>query len=283
MGERTVLISGASTGIGRATALRLAGRGLDVLAGVRRAEDGEALEREAPGRIRPVILDVADQATIVSTAETVRETAAGRGLAGLVNNAGITVQGPLEYLAIDDLRRQLEVNVVGHVAVTQAMLPFLRAARGRIVNVGSVGGRISRPFIAPYNASKFAIRAITDSLRKELRPWGIEVVLVEPGAIATPIWDKGEAAGREVVGGLPPEGRERYGESIESMTRFALKTGRKGLPPEAAAEVVERALTADRPRTRYLLGRDARAQVVLNALLPDRWSDALEARVLGIR
>jgi NAD(P)-dependent dehydrogenase (short-subunit alcohol dehydrogenase family) len=280
MASRAVLISGASTGIGRATAVRLAGAGWDVFAGVRKAEDGEAVRGESPDRIQPVILDVTDAATIEAAAATVREAVGDRGLAGLVNNAGITVQGPLEFLRIEDLRRQLEVNVVGQVAVTQAVMPDIRKATGRIVNMSSVGGRVAHPFLGPYNASKFAIEAITDSMRKELRPWGIHVIVVEPGSMATEIWDKGARGVQEQRDRLGERGREFYGEVLEKFREVAVKTGERGKPPDAVAKVVEKALTAKRPRTRYLVGPDAMAQVALSTVLPDRAFDAVEAKYL---
>lgn len=278
MAPRTVLISGASTGIGRATAVRLANAGWDVFAGVRKAEDGESVRGESPERIRPVILDVTDQATIESTAAAVREGVGDRGLDGLVNNAGITVQGPLEFVPIEDLRKQLEVNVVGQVAVTQAVMPEIRAATGRIVNMGSVGGRVSHPYIGPYHASKWAIEAITDAQRKELRRWGIHAVVVEPGTMKTEIWDKGVSAAPDLLERLGPRARELYGEVLEKLRVMAIQAGEHGAPPDTVAKVVEKALTAKRPRTRYLVGRDAVIQVALDRVLPDRAIDALEAR-----
>ena len=280
MAPRTVLISGCSTGIGRASAVRLARAGWDVLAGVRREEHGAEVRREAPDRIRPVILDVTDTATIDATAAAVHEAVGDRGLHGLVNNAGITVQGPLEFLPVDDLRRQLEVNVVGQIALTQAVMPEIRAATGRIVNMGSVGGRVAHPFIGPYHASKFAIEALTDAMRKELRPWGIHVVVIEPGSMATEIWDKGQAGAQQVRDTIGERGRDLYGDALEKVSKVAAKTGERGASPDKVAKVVERALTSSRPRTRYLVGADARAQVVLNTILPDRAFDAVEARYL---
>jgi NAD(P)-dependent dehydrogenase (short-subunit alcohol dehydrogenase family) len=277
-----VVISGASTGIGRACAVRMAERGFDVFAGVRKPEDGQSLHEESPDRIQPVILDVTDQATIDATAATVREAVGDRGLAGLVNNAGITVQGPLEFVPIDDLRRQLEVNVVGQVALTQAVLPLLRTAKGRIVNVTSVGGRVAHAFLGPYAASKFAMEAITDSLRRELRRWDIHVCAVEPGSIKTEIWRKGEETADEMLEQLGPEGRELYGEQLQNLRKFAQRLGERGDPPEAVADKVEHALTASRPHTRYLIGREAKAQVALTAVLPDKGFDAIEARMLGL-
>jgi NAD(P)-dependent dehydrogenase (short-subunit alcohol dehydrogenase family) len=251
-----------------------------VIAGVRKEADAESVRAESPDRITPVILDVTDADTIASTAEAVRAAVGGRGLAGLVNNAGVTIQGPLEFLPIDDLRRQLEVNVTGQIAVTQAVMPEIRAATGRIVNMGSVGGRVAHPFIGPYHASKFAIEALTDSLRKELRPWGIHVVVVEPGSMATEIWDKGAGGADELLEKVGPRGRELYGTMLEKLRDVAVKTGERGGSPDTVAKVVEKALTTSRPRPRYLVGPDAIAQVTLNRLLPARVFDAVEARYL---
>ena len=280
MADRTALISGASTGIGRASAVRLANAGWDVYAGVRKKADGESVRAESPDRITPVILDVTDAGTIDSAAKTVRAAVGSSGLHGLVNNAGITVQGPLEFLPIDELRRQFEVNVIGQVALTQAVMPEIRAATGRIVNMGSVGGRVAHPFVGPYNASKFAIEAITDSMRKELRPWNIHVIVIEPGSMATEIWDKGARTADDLLEKIGPRGRELYGGLLEKLREVARKTGERGGSPDKVASVVETALTSDRPRTRYLVGPDAKAQVVLSTLLPDRAFDALEARFL---
>jgi NAD(P)-dependent dehydrogenase (short-subunit alcohol dehydrogenase family) len=204
------------------------------------------------------------------------EAAAPGGLAGLVNNAGLAVAAPVEFLPSDELRRQLEVNVVGQVAVTRAALPLLRRAQGRIVNMGSIGGRIAMPFIGPYSASKFALRAITDSLRLELRPWGLHVVLIEPGAIATPIWATAIEAGDALRARLPAAATERYGAALDAARRRAAANTTGGLPPEAVAEVVLTALTTAHPRPRYLVGRDARIAAVVERL-PDRLRDRLIA------
>ena len=280
MAPRTVLITGASTGIGRATAVRLANAGWDVFAGVRKVEDAESVRAESPDRIHPVILDVTDPATIEAAAATVREQVGSHGLTGLVNNAGISLAGPLEFLPLDELRRQLEVNVVGQVAVTQAVMPEIRTATGRIVNVGSIGGRIARPLLGPYNASKFAITAISESLRKELRPWGIHVVVVEPGSVKTEIWDKGEQGIDGIAAAIGPRGMELYGELIERIRNVARKTGERGVSADAAAEVIETALTSDRPRSRYLVGIDAKGQAAFRRFLPDRVFDAVEGKVI---
>ncbi|MEK7693262.1 MAG: SDR family oxidoreductase, partial [Chloroflexota bacterium] len=186
---RSVVITGASTGIGEACALHLDALGWRVFAGVRKGADGEALQRKASARLIPVRIDVTDQASIASACDAVAQELGARGLDGLVNNAGIAVAAPLEFVPIDDLRRQLEINVIGQIAVTQAFLALIRTARGRIVNIGSVSGKLATPFTGPYSASKFAMEALTDALRIELRPWKIEVSIVEPGSIATPIWE----------------------------------------------------------------------------------------------
>lgn len=204
----------------------------------------------------------------------------GAGLAGLVNNAGIGIGAPIEFLDLDELRRQLEVNVVSVVAVTQAFLPALRRARGRLVNVGSIGGRISQPIGAPYNASKFALEAISESERMELAPWGIEVSLIEPGAIATAIWGKTESYAGTMIGTLPPAAHELYGEAIRATLAILDHQQRVAIPPAATSRAIHHALTAARPKTRYLVGNDARLQALLARFLPDRWRDALIVRFM---
>lgn len=270
----TVVVTGASTGIGEACALQLDRLGFSVLAGVRRDEDGEKLQAQATRRLKAIKLDITNSEQVREAAETVDKEADGR-LAGLVNNAGILVAGPLEFIPIDEVRRQMEVNVVGQVAITQALLPALRSARGRIVNIGSVSGRLSAPFSGPYSASKFAMEALTDALRVELQPWNIHVSLVEPGNIATPIWQKGIAEGRTLRTGLPQEAEELYGAEIDLMFRYAEEMDRRGIPPDRVADVVTHALTARRPKTRYLVGNDAKMQAVVARMIPDRLRDRL--------
>ncbi|MEJ1230937.1 MAG: SDR family NAD(P)-dependent oxidoreductase [Galbitalea sp.] len=275
MSQGFVLVTGASTGIGRATALLLDGRGFGVFAGVRRAEDAENLRTAASERLVPVILDVSDADQIATAARLVADAVGSAGLAGLVNNAGIAAAAPLEFVPIDDFRRQLEVNVVGQLAVTQALMPLLRVARGRIVNITSIGGLIAGPILGPYHASKFALEAMTDTLRVELRPWGIEVVAIEPGEIATPIWTTSSAASDRMLSGVLEEVTELYGPSILRAQQTARSATRHGLDPARVAETVERALTARRPRTRYPVGADARIGSAIIARLPDRLRDRL--------
>ncbi len=279
-GDRgAVLITGSSTGIGLACALRLDRAGFRVFAGVRKAEDGEAVRAQASERLEPVLCDVTDSGQIAAAAERLREATGGR-LAGLVNNAGVVVPGPIEGIRIDELRRQLEVNVVGQVAVTQALLSMVRAARGRVLFMSSVGGRGGLPFLSAYNASKAAISSIGDSLRQEMRPFGVEVSIIEPGAIATPFWDKGEAEVPETLAALGDELIELYGERLEQARALSAKTGSRGQPPETVAEAVEHALTAARPKARYLVGLDAKVQGTAMNLLPSRLFDRVVEREL---
>jgi NAD(P)-dependent dehydrogenase (short-subunit alcohol dehydrogenase family) len=278
-----VVITGASTGIGRATALELDRLGFRVFAGVRKDSDAESVRGEGSERLEPLTIDVADEASIAAAAGTVAERIGDAGLAGLVNNAGIVVAGPLEGLPLDGLRRQLEVNVVGQVAVTQAFMPALRAARGRIVLMSSVGGRISIPFMSPYHVSKWGLEAIGDALRLELKPWGMHVVIVEPGAIATPFWQKGQDTANEVEGQMDPEVRDLYAEQIEAVRGAARKSETEGIPPERVAEVVAEALTSARPKTRYLVGRDAKLNARIRKIVPDRVFDRLISRELGLK
>ena len=279
-----VLITGASTGIGRAVALRLDREGWRVFAGVRKPEDGEALKAAATsGRLVPLIIDVTDADTITRAREEVDEAIGStRGLNGLVNNAGIGVGGPVEFVELDEWRRQLEVNVIGQVAVTQAFLPQLRAGKGRIVNIGSVGGLLANPFLAPYCSSKFAMEAITDSLRVELRKWGMWVAIIEPGSIATPIWEKADSHYAEALAALPPEGRELYGRDVEAFAKAFLKVGTRAMPAEAVADTVLHALTAKKPKPRYVIGREAKVRLALSRILPARAMDAITSRVVGI-
>ena len=220
-----VLVTGASTGIGAACALGLDRLGMRVFAGVRRATDGAALQRQASPLLTAVAIDVTDVNSIAGAARTITAVMGDAGLAGLVNNAGIVVPGPLEFLPLADLRRQLEINVVGQIAVTQAMLPLLRAARGRIVNMGSIGGRMATPFVGAYAASKFALEALTDALRVEVRPWRIGVSIIEPGAIATPIWQKSAREGERLREAMPAEAMRLYGQALEALRKGVARAG----------------------------------------------------------
>ncbi len=279
---RSVLITGASTGIGEACAVYLAGRGWRVFAGVRRVEDGDALVRKAGEAVMPVLLDVTKPEWIEKAVSAVRERVGSTGLHGLVNNAGIVVAGPLEFLPIQEVERQLQVNVIGVVAVTQAFLPLLRMAHGRIVLMGSNSGFWCEPFVAPYGASKFALEAIADSLRVELYPWGMEVALVQPGMIRTPIWEKSRAAAEGLHAKLSPECAELYAKPMESMRTLIDTAPKLAIPPERVARAVTHALEARRPKTRYPVGLDSRVQSFLRHVLPDRLRDRINRWVMHL-
>jgi len=278
-GRGAVVVTGASSGIGEACARRLAGLGFHVFAGVRKQEDGERLQREIGG-VNPLMIDVVDADSIARAAEIVRESIGDAGLAGLVNNAGVAVPAPIEHQPIEDFRRQLEVNLIGQVAVTQAFLPQLRAARGRIVNMSSIGGKVAVPLLGAYAASKFGMEGFSDSLRRELRPWGIQVAVIEPGTIATPIWDKGIASGDELQASMSEQAKQDYGPLIATVRTASEQGAKTGLPPDAVAKDVAHALTAKRPRTRYLVGREAKSRALLARIAGDRAIDAGVARVM---
>lgn len=273
-----VLVTGASTGIGEYCALDLARRGFQVFAGVRRSEDGEALKSKAEGELEALILDVTNQGTIDAARGRIEEKTGERGMVGIVNNAGIVVAGPMEFVPLDELRKQLEVNVVGQVAVTQAFLPLLRRSHGRVVNMGSIGGRMAVPFTGCYALSKFAIEGFSDALRMELKPWGIHVVLIEPGAVKTPIWSKSKESGTSLRARMPADAEGLYGKQLDQLIRVASRMEKQGVDPSAVADAVMAALTSPNPKTRYVVGREAKAQAIISRLLPDRMKDSL---VLG--
>ena len=272
----SVLVTGASTGIGEATARRLKRAGWEVFAAARKDADLERLRGEG---LTPVKLDVTDADSIAAAKAELGK----RGLQGLVNNAGVAVSGPMEFLPLDELRQQLEVNLVGQVAVIQAFLPNVREATGRIVNVSSIGGKIALPLVGPYAASKFGLEAVSDSLRRELRPWGIHVSLIEPGAVTTPIWDRGRETADRLEAAMGEEARSRYGKLAARIRAETEKIPERGVEPDEVAKAIEQALTAGRPKLRYVVGRDARVRLKIKALVGDRRFDALIARTLDWR
>jgi NAD(P)-dependent dehydrogenase (short-subunit alcohol dehydrogenase family) len=282
MAEGAFVVTGASTGIGRATALRLARAGGRVFAGVRKEADAESLRAEGLASLEPIFLDVGNGASIEAAAKHVADALGGEGLAGLVNNAGINMGGPLEFVDLDGLREVFEVNTVGQIAVTQAFLPLLRAAQGRIVFVTSIGGKVSGPIIGPYTASKHALEALGDALRVELAPWGLHVAIVEPGAIATEIFGKARQRKSEMIVEMSEEARRHYEGMADAVVDSFSKMEKQALPPDKVAEVIEHALTAARPKTRYLVGVDAKAQAAMGWLLPDRLFDFVKARMFGV-
>jgi NAD(P)-dependent dehydrogenase (short-subunit alcohol dehydrogenase family) len=276
---RTALVTGASSGIGRATVRRLDGAGWKVFAGVRKEEDAAALRAEGSERLEPLMLDVLDAEAIAAAGE--RVGAEPGGLDGLVDNAGAAVAGPLEALPIEDFRRQIELNLTAQLAVTQAMLPAIRVARGRIVLISSMGGRVALPMTGAYHAAKFGLEGLGDSLRQELAPWGIKVVLVEPGSIDTPIWSSGEEDAQRTLSKAPPRVHELYGAMVERYRQVVRDTAERGIPPEKVAARIEHALEARHPRARYLVGLDAQVMARLGPLLPTPVFDRLIARAMA--
>lgn len=280
-----VLVTGAFSGIGRATALRLARAGFHVLAGMHHEHHMGALAAAGPGRITPLRMDITDSGHLEKAAGDAAELldeGAGDRLVGLVNNAGISVTGPMETVPLDSVRRQFEVNLMGQIAVTQTFLPLLRRGAGRIVNIGSVGGWVTMPFGGPLCGSKHAFRSVNDAMRMELGPTGIKVVLIEPGAINTPAVDELEAGIEPSIEKWPREQRERYAQAYRTWSEHAVRNERAGAGPEVVADAVLKALTAARPRTRYPVGPLSRPLGLLARTLPNPVFDPLRMRVLGL-
>jgi NAD(P)-dependent dehydrogenase (short-subunit alcohol dehydrogenase family) len=277
-----VVITGASTGIGRASALALAAAGYRVFAGVRRTVDGDYLQASATGLITPVLIDVTDPLSIAAAAREITAAVGSDGLAGLVDNAGIGTLWPMEAVPLGELRHEYEVNVLGQVAVIQAFLPLLRLGAGRIINIGSIGDRLMLPFAGPLNSSKQAFAAITEALRMELRSSGIGVVLIEPASIHTEAVEKVAAAADRVLDELEGTAGARYLVPYQTMTRRGLTRERNGSSPDVVARTVLRALTVQRPRSRYLVGKDARRLAFLARWLPDPIFDRLRLKALGL-
>ena len=277
-----ILVTGASTGIGRACALRMDSMGHRVFAGVRKEADASSLREAGSELLTPVMLDVTNTEQIEAVAKTIGDALGDAPLMGLVNNAGIGVGGALEFVPMEDLRWQFEVNVFGQVAVSQAMIPLMRRGdAGRIVNVGSIAGKVTTPFMGPYCASKHALESISDAMRMELRPWNIWCCIVEPGQIQTPIWNKAKESGRDMQDKLPPEAKELYDKGIAAVEK-AIDAGSKiNVPAEKVAESVEHALTSQRPKTRYLVGKDASAANFLRWFLSDNAFENILRKVQG--
>jgi NAD(P)-dependent dehydrogenase (short-subunit alcohol dehydrogenase family) len=281
--ELSVVITGVSTGIGLATARVLASHGVHVFGSVRKPGDADRVRAELGDRFTPLLFDVTDVDAIQATVPVVAERLAGETLFGLVNNAGIAVGGPLIHQPLDEVRRHLEVNTIGVLATVQAFAPLLGTDRtrsgkpGRIVNISSVAGRISAPFLGAYAASKRALEGMSHSLRRELLLYGIDVVIINPGSVATPIWDKAEVN--------TPSRYEStdYAPFLWRFLNAALKSGRNGLPAQVVGQVVWTALTADRPRTSYPVVRRRLTNWEIPLALPARLIDRLIAKRLGFR
>jgi len=274
-----IVVTGASTGIGRACTLDLAQRGFQVFAGVRQESAGTSLVEEAGALVTPLTLDITDEEQVRHALQVVEDSLQDRPLVGLVNNAGITVHGPLEFVPAEDLRHQLEVNVVAQLTVTQAFLPLLRASRGRVVLMGSVSGLLAVPGFGPYCMSKYALEAMADVFRLELSPWEIHVALIEPGSIDTPIWEKGFSHWGHFEQTAPRAMQELYADQIQSVRGMAKHSQRGAQPAQVVADAVAHALTSSRPRSRYLVGGRAGQQRLLSKL-PDSWRDRLLRKMM---
>ncbi|MEV8631281.1 SDR family oxidoreductase [Streptosporangium sp. NPDC051023] len=273
--EEYVVVTGASTGIGAASAHELARLGFHVLAGVRRDRDADALR--APG-VEPVILDITESRHIADLAA--RVSAQAGALRALVNNAAVSVNAPVETLPLAEWRRLFEVNLFGHVAVTQALLPALLRHAGRVVNVSSVGGKVAMATFGPYAGTKFALEAVSDALRREVAPLGVRVVVVEPGGIRTEMADRGIATTSRLAEAMTPQQKARYGALVQAVVSLTAAGTAGGRSPEDAARVIAKAVTASRPKTRYTIGRDAALLTRLARILPDRMLDRVAAAAL---
>lgn len=278
-----VVVTGVSTGIGWAITKTLTQRGFHVFGSVRKQSDADRLTKEFGAVFTPLLFDVTDEAAVHAAASLVRQRLNGQTLFGLVNNAGIAVPGPLLHLPIAELRQQLDINVTGQVIVTQAFAPLLGADRslqgkpGRIVNIGSVSGKMAMPFVGPYSMSKFALEAFTESLRRELMLYGIDVILIGPGAIVTPIWDKAEELD------ITPFLQTDYGKVLGKFRDFMVQRGKAGLPVEQMGELVWHVLTTAKPKVRYTIVANKFKNWTLPRLLPKRIFDNLIAKQLGFK
>ncbi len=276
---RWVMVTGASSGVGRSTALLLSGNGFEILATVRNEADALVIKNQNPDHIHPVIIELRDQGTIQDCARQIADKTGQDGLYGLVNCAAMLHCGPLEYFPRKLWFEQYDVNLFGPMILTQAVLPFIRKANGRIVNIGAVGGGISLPFYGAIASSKIAFEAVNDCLRRELHPFGIHVSIIEPGGIATPANNKMRDSVTRFLSDLEPTGQQRYGEAMEAFSQWAFKMHQHNLRPEKVAKTVMKALQARRPKIRYRLGWDSRGSALLMKLLPDRWFDKVILKI----
>jgi NAD(P)-dependent dehydrogenase (short-subunit alcohol dehydrogenase family) len=279
--QPVALVSGASTGIGETVAIDLAKHGWKIYAGVRKLEDGERLKAFAPSNIYPVSLDITNTAHIQTVYQILKRELNAEGLQGLVNNAGIAVNGPMEFLNLGDIREQFEINFFAQLDMIQTFLPLIRSGQGRIVNMSSISGRVAMPFFGPYSSSKFAFAAISDSLRFELRRWKIHVSVIEPGSINTPIWEKSLAIAQERLEKLPEIAFQYYRDDIDRILEKTARTGKKGISPQHVANAVRHALTANRPKNRYVVGGGAKIAATFARYAPSWLFDWVVSRVTG--
>jgi len=282
--SRSVVVTGASSGLGRATAIHLAELGYRVFACVRSDLNGTELVRRSPlaGEHIPVRLDVTDTASIAQAGEVIERRCADTGLWAVVNNAGVAISAPLECVPMDVMRMQLETNVLGALAVSQRFLPLLRASRGRIVNVSSGVGNVAPPYLGAYAASQFAKEGLSDALRRELRPLGVSVSVIQPGAVGTPIWHKTRKTAEEILMVAPAEVVEAYrARFIDFLNMNELQAQASRTTPTDCAEVIAEALAAKHPKARYRVGADSWSSTLARRLVPDRMMDVLMAAAIG--
>ena len=270
-----IVVTGTSTGIGAATARQLAKRGFHVLAGVRRDMDAYSIQGT---NIEPIMLDITNPAHIATLVQRIADDPQQRPLRALVNNAAIEINAPVEVLPLADWRRQFEVNLFGQVALIQALLPALFESRGRVVNISSVGGKIAMGGYGPYAATKFALEAVSDALRREVEPFGVKVIVVEPGAVTSAMSGRVRLNAERITGEMTTDQRGRYGKLMRAMVAQAEAYINQAVSAERAGQLIADMITHKRPRTRYTIGRDTSMLLVLNGLLPDRWVDRLIAR-----
>ncbi|MDN4601539.1 SDR family oxidoreductase [Paenibacillus sp. F6_3S_P_1C] len=270
--QELVVVTGTSSGIGRATAEQLAAEGFHVLAGVRRQEDADKIKRT---NIEPVIVDVTNIDTLKALAERVEKDPLGRPLRAVVNNAGIAVNAPLEMVPLDEFRRQIEVSVIGQVAVIQALTPALLNSGGRVVNIGSVGGKVSMPGFGIYSAAKFAMEAINDSLRREMASFGLKVIMITPGGVSTGLSEQGITTAERLAKLMTPDQHRRHDRLFDAVKAQAETWAKDGIRPEKVAAVISRAIHERKPRTRYTAGRDSALLTRLVRILPDKLLDRM--------
>ncbi|MEE3064747.1 MAG: SDR family NAD(P)-dependent oxidoreductase [Actinomycetota bacterium] len=273
--DQLIIVTGASTGIGAATAKELARKGFQVLAGVRRKADADALKAEGLQSLEPHILDITVEADVTAIADRVAHDPLHRPLRALINNAGIAINAPVEALPLEQWRQQFEVNLFGHIAITQALLPALLLSSGTVVNISSVGGKVVLPTYGAYAGSKFALEAVSDALRREVAELGIKVVVVEPGAVKTEMAERGIATAEGLKANMTDTQLARYGDLVAAVTAQARSFGEVGVSAEHAAKVIAKAATAARPRTRYTIGRDAAILLRVSRVVSDRVLDRI--------
>jgi NAD(P)-dependent dehydrogenase (short-subunit alcohol dehydrogenase family) len=281
MGRKSFLITGASSGIGKAAVLLLVQKGHLVFAGVRTQKAMEEIGQLSTN-VHPIHIDVTNRESILSAKSRIEQTIPEKTLHGLVNNAAIAISAPMEFVPIDEVQKQMDVNVTGLIAITQAFLPMLRNGNGRIVNVGSLSGLLTTPFLGPYCASKYAVEAITDAMRMELHSSGIKVSLIEPGSIKTPMWRNSLSMAESIEKKMLP-GHESYRKAVNSFREVAIKTGDAGIAPEKVALKIAHALLSSSPKTRYLVGSDAFIYSVFKKILPDKAFDYLIYKELKMK